>query len=187
MPEIYSADQLALLQQLGIPTLRLVLPVGADADATQVSQTDSVVEVAAGAAPVQLISTASFESELAAQPLNDLSASALQAALADVSEQIPEQAPEQAPEQVSKQRLNQVSAQAPALQQTPALVPASLLQQDVLWALQQSGLTAAWYQQAGSDWQLRADGLYCEDPTALTQPQMKKVLWQLICAHEQAS
>lgn len=185
MPEIYSADQLALLQQLGIPTLRLVLPVAVAADVVpaQVSQTDSVVEVAAGAAPVQLISTASFESELAAQPLNDLSASALQAALADVSEQIPEQAPEQ----VSKQRLNQVSAQAPALQQTPALVPASLLQQDVLWALQQSGLTAAWYQQAGSDWQLRADGLYCEDPTALTQPQMKKVLWQLICAHEQAS
>jgi len=181
MPEIYSADQLALLQQLGIPTLRLVLPVAADADATQVSQTDSVVEVAAGAASVQLISTASVESELAAQPLHDLSASVLPAALADVSEQIPEQVSEQVPEQLAEQ------VSAPALQQAPAIVPASLLQQDVLWALQQSGLTAAWYQQAGSDWQLRADGLYCADPTALTQPQMKKALWQLICEHEQVS
>ena len=177
MPEIYSADQLALLQQLGIPTLRVVLPVAVAADATQVSQTDNIVEVATDATPAQLASPASVASELEAQPLNDLSAPVLPVALAEVSEQRP--VPEQLPEQVP--------AQTPTLQQTPALVPASLLQQDVLWALQQSGLTAAWYQQAGSDWQLRADGLYCADPTALTQPQMKKALWQLICAYEQTS
>lgn len=65
-------------------------------------------------------------------------------------------------------------------------VPASPLQQDVLFALAQLGLTASWQQQIGVSWQLNATGLLTEPVAQFADGRAKRALWQLLCQHAAA-
>lgn len=68
----------------------------------------------------------------------------------------------------------------------PLAVPPSPLQQDVVHALAQLGLTASWHYQAGVAWQLRADGLFTEPLERFADGNAKRALWQLLCQYAPA-
>lgn len=76
---------------------------------------------------------------------------------------------------------------APSEASAAVPVPVSPLQQDVLFALAQLGLTASWQQQIGVSWQLSATGLLTEPVAQFTDGRAKRALWQLLCQHAAAA
>lgn len=68
----------------------------------------------------------------------------------------------------------------------PLAVPPSPLQQDVVHALAQLGLTPSWHYQAGVAWQLSADGLFTEPLERFADGNAKRALWQLLCQYAPA-